>query len=161
MKVFILLLSLVQLSAFAQSLIKESKDKALSKCFYYNTACPLGAEFAAKSVRKNKEDHINKAYEFCATLDKPKRHISCLHGATFFFAKYLGQENLMKKAYKTVPWIVYTEGHSLGITISLLNSFRDCKLKEDLAESKCESISYDSDVLKRCFQGIEAFKSLK
>lgn len=50
----------------------------------------------------------------------------------------------MEKAYDTVSMFVYTAGHDLGVTISLLNKHRDNKFIEASAVEMCKENSFDS-----------------
>jgi hypothetical protein len=59
---------------------------------------------------------------------------------------------------KTIPFIVYTAGHALGVSISLMNYMSDKKTFLNISKTDCELYSFDNDVLKRCHQGLEAFK---
>lgn len=142
---------------------EDAKDKAESSCYFYNTACSLGAEISFKlnESKLSKKDKIRASINSCSTdMDTDLRKISCLHGSQFFYSNLLGQNKLKKKAMKTIPFIVYTAGHALGVSISLLNYLSDKKNFIGESKADCELYSFDNDVLKRCHQGLEAFKGI-
>ncbi len=138
----------------------EALDKAQSSCYFYNTACPLGAQIAfdQNSKKLNKKEKIASSIKSCRTeMDTDRRKISCLHGVQFFYTNLLGMQKLRKKAMKTIPFIVYTAGHGLGVSISLLNHISGVKNYTSISKRNCEEFSFDNDVLDRCHQGLKAF----
>jgi hypothetical protein len=142
---------------------EEALEEAQDSCFWHNTACPLGADIAYKvnSSKKPTKIKIKEAIAQCHNdMDTDLRKISCLHGAQFFYSNLLGKQALKKTAMKTPPFIVYTSGHALGVSISLLNYMADSKSYKAASVENCELYSFDNDVLERCHQGLEAFDSI-
>jgi hypothetical protein len=155
---------LVVSAAFAGRMSPEdAKDKAESSCYFYNTACALGAEigFNQNESQKKINDKIRTSIKSCSSeMDTDLRKISCLHGAQFFYSNLLGQNKRKKMAMKTIPFMVYTAGHALGVSISLLNYMANKTTYANTSKSDCELYSFDNDVLKRCHQGLTAFNNV-
>jgi hypothetical protein len=156
----VFVMSALQAKPMAQD---EALKKAKRSCYTYNTACPLGAEIASNLNLKemSTQDKIAEASVECRqVMESDRRKISCLQGAQFFYSNLLGHQALTKKAMKTTPFFVYTAGHALGVSISLMNYMSDKENYKQASVEGCELYSFNSDVLERCHQGLSAFQGI-
>jgi hypothetical protein len=155
MKSIILVLTLLlSLPALAQMTPEEASRKAERNCYWLADMCEEGAKLALNNTI---EESINTCEE---KMNSDLKKIACVHGVMFYFTNLNGEIELRKKARKTIPFIVYTSGHALGLTVSQLMRMEKGEGYKLDAKDLCDRFSFDNAVLDRCHEGMEAFEKV-
>lgn len=138
-------------------------SKSKKNCYWLAGVCVDGAQFSHQSYSQSKEltSSIKLSLDQCLSdMNSDLKQVACVYGVHFYFTNLKGEVQLREKLVDTIPFIVYTAGHRLGLALSQLSKLADSATYKSVAKTRCEEFSFNDDVLKRCYQGMDAFEKI-